>query len=601
MCSDIHFLNDEVDVLKYLHVANIYQKIEGTTKRLEMTDYLVELLRETPPVIIDKVIYLTQGKLHPNWTGLPEIGIAEKMAARAVSQAVNLPVRDITKNIRKTGDLGFSAENLLENRGSKATTNPLTVTEVYDTLDEVAKESGAGSSKSKIKKLAVLIRNAYPLEAKYILRTVTSRLRLGIGDMTVLDALALAFTGAKENRSVFERAYNITSDLGFVARTVAEKGFDDLKKIRVVVGKPVRMMLAQRLATIEEIIEKLEGKCSAEYKLDGERFQLHKQKDRLNIYSRRLENITSMYPDVVKLASSSIKARDAIVEGEGVAVDTDTGELRPFQELMKRRRKYRVEEMAEKIPAAVYLFDCLYVDGEDLTTESYTVRRKRLGDIIEEDPRFLITPSLTTDDPLEMKNFFERAVSEGCEGLIIKSTDSESVYRAGARSWLWVKWKRSYHSKMVEPVDLTVVGAYMGRGKRAGTYGALLAAVYDEREEVFRTICKVGSGFTDEQLGNMPQMFKTHLIPHRHARVDSILEAGVWFEPAIVIEVIGDEFTLSPIHTCAFNEMREESGLAIRFPRFTGRWRPDKSPEDSTSVKDVLEMYKRQMKKISKS
>lgn len=583
----------------YSTLANTYEKIEATTKRLEMTDLFVELLKQTPPEVIDKAIYLTQGKLHPNWMGLPEIGIAEKMAARAVSVAINVPTEDVMRDVMKTGDLGLSTENLLKAKRTGVPKAPLTVTRVYNTLDEVARESGPGSSKRKVEKLASLIMNADPLEARYIMRTVTRRLRLGIGDMTVLDALAVAFTGAKENRAVLERAYNITSDLGYVAKTLAEKGLDEVKKARIVIGKPVRMMLAQRLATVDEIIEKLAGRCSAEYKLDGERFQLHKHGDDVVIYSRRLENITNMYPDVVQLALSCIKAKDAIVEGEGVSMDPDTGELRPFQELMHRRRKYRIREMMEKIPAAVFLFECLYVDGEDLTKEPYTVRREKLKEIIEENPRFLITPSLVTSNPREIEKFFDEAISAGCEGLIIKSTGLDSIYRAGARSWLWVKWKRSYQSKMIEPVDLTVVGAFMGRGKRAGTYGALLAAAYDKKADVFRTVCKVGSGFTDKHLEAMPKMFKKHIIPHKHPRVNSILEADVWFEPAIVMEVIGDEITLSPVHSCAFNQIREESGLAIRFPRFIGRWRPDKSPEDSTSVEEIIDMYKAQLKKIS--
>jgi DNA ligase-1 len=254
--------------------------------------------------------------------------------------------------------------------------------------------------------------------------------------------------------------------------------------------------------------------------------------------------------------------------------------------------------MAKKIPTAVFLFECLFVDGEDLTQKPYQSRREKLFEIVEENPKFLITPSLEAKDPNKITNFFEEAIAMGCEGLIIKSTGLDSIYRAGARSWLWVKLKRSYQSKMIEPVDLTIVGAFMGRGKRGGTYGALLAAVYDKKDDVFRTVCKVGSGFTDDHLSTLPKMFKAHRVQHRHARVDSILDADLWFHPAVVIEVIGDEITLSPIHSCAFNQVREETGLAIRFPRFTGRWRLDKSPEDSTSVRDIIEMYQSQMKKI---
>jgi len=281
-----------------------------------------------------------------------------------------------------------------------------------------------------------------------------------------------------------------------------------------------------------------------------------------------------------------------------VAIDPETEELRPFQTLMQRRRKYRIREMMEKFPAAVFLFECLYADGEDLTLKPYPVRRRRLKEIVDETDRFKLVRALETADPAELEKFFEEAIADGCEGLVVKSTADDSIYRAGARSWLWVKLKRSYQSKMVEPVDLVVVGAFHGRGRRAGSYGALLAAVYDPDADVFRTVCKVGSGFTDEDLAKLPGMLEDYRREDRHPRVDALLEADVWFSPGLVIEVLGDEITLSPIHTAAFNRIREESGLAIRFPRFTGRWRVDKAPEDATKVDEIVEMYNAQLKTL---
>ncbi|RJS88633.1 ATP-dependent DNA ligase [Candidatus Bathyarchaeota archaeon] len=583
----------------YSKLAQAYSRLEATTKRLEMLEIAAELLRETPPEEMERVIYLTQGKIHPNWMGLPELGMAEKMAIEAVARATNVGKEEVQGLLKQLGDLGLVAERLIqEGRVKKLSQKPLTVREVYETLDRIARESGKGSSERKIMGLVSLLVNASPLEARYLVRTVEGRLRLGLGDMTILDALAEAFTGSRENRGVLERAYNLTSDLGYVARVLAEEGLEAVKRVKIVVGKPVRMMLAQRLSTAKEIVEKLNGRCSAEYKLDGERFQIHKKGSEVQIYSRRLENITYMYPDVREMALTHIKAEEAIVEGEGVAVDPETNELRPFQLLMQRRRKYRIEEMVKKIPVTVFLFDCLYADGEDLTLEPYPVRRKKLHEIIEVGPRFQITKSLVSSDPREIERFFDEAISEGCEGLVVKSTAEDSIYRAGARSWLWVKLKRSYQSKMVEPVDLVVVGAFYGRGKRAGTYGALLAAAYDHENDTFKTVCKVGSGFTDEDLAKMPSMFEEYRLPHKPPRVEALIDPDVWFNPAIVIEVIGDEITLSPVHTCAFNLLREGSGLAIRFPRFTGRWRSDKSPEDATTVKEIVDMYKAQLRTI---
>jgi DNA ligase-1 len=585
----------------YAKLAETYERLEATTKRLEMISILSELFKEAEPEELEKVIYLTQGKIHPDWMGEPEIGIAEKMALEAIARATGLERSEVDAMMAEEGDIGRVAERALTEKKIRGLfAKPLTVEEVYETLDQIAKESGKGSAGRKIERLIGLVADATPREARYLARTVVGTLRLGVGDMTILDALALAYTGSKENRPTLERAYNLTSDLGYIARVLAEEGLEAVAQVKVVIGKPIRMMLAQRLSTPEEIVDKLEGLCSAEYKLDGERFQIHKKEDWIQIFSRRLENITHMYPDAVEMTKRHVRAGEAIIEGEAVAIDPETGELQPFQVLMHRRRKYGIEEMMEKHPVAVYLFDCLYVDGEDLTLKPYVERRQRLEEIVEETDRFKLVRSLRVSNPEEMEGFFQEAISEGCEGLIIKSTSDKSIYRAGARSWLWVKLKRSYQSKMVEPVDLVIVGAFYGRGRRAGTYGALLAAAYDHEADMFRTVCKVGSGFTDQDLARLPEMLKEYRIEHKHPRVDALLEADVWFEPTLVIEVIGDEITLSPTHTCAFNVIREGSGLAIRFPRFTGRWRTDKGPEDATQVKEIVEMYRAQLKVITK-
>jgi len=585
----------------YATLAETYERLEATSKRLEMTAILADLLRRAEPEELEKVIYLTQGKIHPDWTGEPEIGIAEKMAIETISRASGLKKDDVGGLMAETGDIGLAAERALQGkRMGKLGGRLLTISDVYNALDQVARESGKGSSGRKIDRLVRLIVNASPLETRYLARTVVGALRLGVGDMTILDALARAFTDSAENRDLLERAYNLTSDLGYVARTLAESGLEAIVGVRVAVGKPIRMMLAQRLSTPEETVDKLGGRCSAEYKLDGERFQIHKKGVDIQVFSRRLENITHMYPDAVEMARTHIKAGEAIVEGEAVAVDPETGEMRPFQTLMQRRRKYRIREMMEKFPIAVFLFECLYIDGEDLTLDPYTMRRRRLKGIIDEMERFRLVRATETSANDELERFFEEAIADGCEGLVVKSMADDSIYRAGARSWLWVKLKRSYQSKMVEPVDLVVVGAFHGRGRRAGSYGALLATAYDPDEDVFRTVCKVGSGFTDKDLERLPGMLGEYRRDERHPRVDSILGADVWFSPSLVIEVLGDEITLSPIHTSAFNLVRENSGLAIRFPRFTGRWREDKAPEDATQVKEIVDMYNAQLKTISK-
>ncbi len=583
----------------YDTLVDCYNRLESTTKRLEMTDILADLFKEASADEVEKIVYLTQGKIHPDWTGEPEIGMAEKMVVETLTKVSGLRKARVARLVSELGDIGLAAEEALRGKAQGSfIQRSLTVSDVYNGLDSIARREGQGSTKQKIDDLGSLLADASPLGARYIARTVVGKLRLGIGDMTILDALSQAHTGSKDQRDVLERAYNLSSDLGLVARTLEEEGLEAIENFHVRVGSPIRVMAAQRLSTAEEIVEKLGGQCSAEYKLDGERFQIHKKGDRVTIFSRRLENITYMYPDAVQMTKTQITAEDAIVEGEAVAYDPDTGEDRPFQTLMQRRRKYGIEEMMEKIPIRVYLFDCLYADGSDLTLEPYPERIDVLESITEQRDDYRLVKRLVTSDPKEIDRFFQQSIADGTEGLVVKSTGKDSVYRAGARSWLWVKLKRSYQSKMQDTVDLVVVGAFHGRGRRAGTYGALLVAAYDPEEDVFKTVCKVGSGFTDENLEQIPDMLEPHRLSHRHARVKSLMEAEVWFEPVVVMEVLGDEITLSPLHTAAFDEIREGSGLAIRFPRFT-RWREDKSAEESTTVQEIVDMYKSQLKTLS--
>jgi len=582
----------------YSIIADIYEKIEETTKRLEITDYLVDLFKKTDSNLIDKVVYLTQGKLYPDYIGI-EIGVAEKLAIKAIGFATGKDLESIEKIYKKMGDIGLVAQEVLKDR-TQATLfkEPLTVKRVYETLDRIARTSGPGSIDAKLKYISSLFNDATPKEARYIIRTITGELRLGVADYTVLDALAIAYTNDKSNRPILERAYNLSSDLGAIAKTLANEGLNGIKSFRITVGKPIRPMLAERLETAQEIVEKLEGRSVAEYKLDGERVQIHKDGNSVTLFSRRLENITHHYPDVINLVRSNLKADKAIAEAECVAMNLDTGELLPFQELMHRRRKYGIEEAMKAYPVSLFFFDVLYSNGKDLTQKPYSERRDVLEKIILQDDRVKVVQSIKSNDPKEIENFMEEAISDGCEGLVIK--DADSIYRAGAREFSWIKLKREYRSELKDTLDLVIVGAFHGRGRRAGKYGAFLLATYDKEADTFRTVCKIGTGLTDEDLEKFPKILAPYKILHRHGRVDSKLEADVWFVPQIVIETIAAEITVSPTHTCCMDAIRKDSGLALRFPKYTGKIRDDKAPEDATTVGEILEMYKSQLKRIEK-
>jgi DNA ligase-1 len=579
----------------FREVVDYYEQLEATTKRLEMTDILAALLSKTPPAVIDKVVYMTLGELYPAYVGL-ELGVAEKLAARAIRQVSGAGEKELNELFSRHGDLGTVAELLL--RTKEQTTlfvQELTVEEVYGSLEKIAKASGPGAVDVKTAVLSKLLAMATPVEAKHIIRIVTGKMRLGVADMTILDALAKAFGG---DREVYERAYNLSSDIGLVAKTAAMEGVEGVSKFRVRVGIPVRCMLAERLSSAVEILEKMDGVGFTEYKYDGERMQIHKAGEKMWIFSRRQENITQQYPDVVEAVEKYVKAAEAILECEAVPLDPDTGETLPFQELMHRKRKKEIERAAEEYPVALYFFDILYVDGEDMTTKPFLERRKMLEKVIVEDERVKLSTGLLTHSPEEVEKIFAEAVEAGCEGVIVKSVGEDSVYRAGARGWQWIKFKRDYRSEMIDTVDLVVVGAFHGRGRRRGKFGALLTAVYNEERDVFQTVCKVGSGFKDEDLERFTEMINQLKIPHKHARVESLMTPDVWVEPSIVLEIIGAEVTLSPVHTCAWGVLKEGYGLGIRFPRYTGRLRTDKKPEDATTDREIVEMYKRQLKKI---
>ena len=584
----------------YSRIVETYAKIEATTKRLEITNFLVELIRDTPRSILDKVVYLTQGKLYPDFLGI-ELGVAEKLLVRVLAKVTGRTEARITTIYKKLGDLGTVAEELLNDKAQASLQRDvLTVEEVYKILDLIAHEAGQGSVDSKLKHMTGLLGKATPSEARYLTRMALGRLRLGVADMTILDALAISLGGGKNSRSLLERAYNRSSDLGYVARTLASGGITGIESLKVTVGRPIRPMLAERLSDAQAIMDKMNGECAAEYKYDGLRIQAHISAEEVSLFSRRLENITDQFPDVQRLLKNNMGARGVILEGEAVPVDSSTGELLPFQLISQRRgRKYDLEKTIEEIPVAFFPFDLLYADMTDYTDRSYLRRRERLREIIPKNGKIELSRQKICNYPKQLDDFMQQAVADGCEGLMIKSIGPDSTYKAGARGWTWIKYKREYKSEMQDSVDLAVVGAFAGRGRRGGTYGALLLAAYDEKSDVFRTLCKCGSGFTDEDLDKLPKLLEKYRTAHRHPRVDSKIEPDVWLVPGLVLEIVGAEITLSPIHTCGMNSIRQGSGLAVRFPRFTGKYREDKSSEDATTTDEVVEMYRAQLKKVS--
>jgi DNA ligase-1 len=569
--------------MKFKDLVEYLKRLEATTKRLEMFDILSELFTQASKDDIDKIIYLTQGQLTPPFYGV-ETGISEKLLIRALSDASNKPTKEVEKLYRETGDLGEAALQLL--KGKEA----LKVSEVYKELMDIAETSGKGSVETKMNLLASLLRAVSAFEAKYIARFIIGRLRLGVGDPTVLEALALS-EGDRELRAPLERAYNLCSDLGLVAKTLKENGMKAIEKFHIQVDYPVRMALCERLPSPEDIITKM-GKVAIEAKYDGFRCQVHKDGDRINIFSRNLERTTEMFPEI-REAAKKLKAKTAIFEGEALAYNEATGELFPFQVTIQRKRKHGVAEMAKEYPLRFFAFDLLLLDGKDLTEKPYAERRKKLASLIKEVDVIEPASMFETDDPEEITKHFEEFVETGLEGVVAKRLDG--VYAAGSRNFNWIKLKRSYRGELQDTIDVCVVGYFRGRGARARFgVGALLVAVYDPGEDTFKTISKVGSGFTEEEFLTLKEMLDEISIKKKHARVDSAVEADVWVTPRYVVTVTADEITRSPMHTAGRDE--KGVGYALRFPRAVEFLRRDKSPEDANTVEEIIKMEKQQKK-----
>jgi DNA ligase-1 len=408
-----------------------------------------------------------------------------------------------------------------------------------------------------------------------------------------MDALALAYTSDKKNRKILENAYNVSSDMGRVSKILAKQGLKAVSAIKIELFIPIRPMLAERVQTSKEALEKVSGKAAVEFKLDGERVQIHRGDKKVQIFSRSLENITHYYPDVAE-ASRTITLRNFIIEAEVVAINKYTEEFLPFQELMHRRRKYDIDKNVENYPVSVNVFDILYASGRDKTNLPYIERRELLKDTITNsvDRRLTLIQQRIVSSVDQLEKFMAKSIQYGCEGLVVKQTNSP--YRAGARGFAWIKIKREYRSELVDTLDLVIIGGSYGRGRRVGRYGALLLAVYDKNENVFKSVCKVGSGFTDEVLEELFTDLGKYMIPKKHPRVYSKLEMNTWFIPTIVIEIIASEITLSPEYDAGMDSIRKGFGLSLRFPKFTKKIRRDKNPQDITDESELIEMYRKQ-------
>ncbi len=581
--------------MEFSRVSQTLLEVEKTPSKLEMAEILSGLFKKANPEEVAPLAYLLTGRVRPEYEE-KEFGLSSQLLIEALSQASRFPRQEVEEVLLKEGDIGKTAQHLME-RGRQTTlfSTPLTLLHVYDKLTAIADATGPGSQEKKMRILAGVLHDGDPLDARFTTRMVRGKLRIGSASMIIIDALSLAFA-SKEERDEIEEAYNRCSDLGRVAQALSNAGMEGVRNVRVSVGTPLRPMLAERLGSLEAILEKLGGTALFEYKYDGLRVQAHIS-ETVSLFSRRMENITDQFPDIAKALEEAFLGEEAIVEGEAVPVGPG-GEFLPFQRVSRRRgRKHDLDETIEEVPVKFLLFDCLYCDGEEWLSSSQKERRDELERIFEPSEKVEMSKGLVTDEPEKAEEFFNEALEMGAEGVMAKSLDPGSRYRAGARGWQWVKFKADYQEGLLDSFDCIVVGGYHGRGRRTGYYGALLMAVMNEDTGNLETLCKLGSGLTDKDLEHFKEKLDRLKSEGPSRVLDYVKIPDVWFEPEICLEIMGAELSVSPDHTACKNSLGEQ-GLALRFPRYTGRERTDKGIEEATTAREVFQMYQKQKKSL---
>lgn len=586
--------------MKFSKLTDYLSKIDATSKRLEITSLISELLKDLDEDEIDTAVFLILGYLKAPYES-PKFSIAEEMMIRIlVNSLENQSKENLQKEYGEIGDMGEVYEKLCVTNK----TSSLSIKDVHKSLVEIAETSGTGSQELKVTKTTVLLKKLTQKEAKYVIRMILGQTRLGFSELTIISGLA-EMIGDKKLAKRIEEKYSTHPNIGQLVRSIKKFGIKGLEKIGMEIGIPILAQRCQRVADAKEAIEKM-GEVWAEFKFDGTRVQLHMDKSKkqdttkttqeslfdtgngkyfVKTFTRNLEETTNQYPDIIEAALKQLKAESVILDGEAIGYDKNTGEFLPFQETIQRKRKHGVSETAQNIPLKYFVFDILYLDGEDLTTKSLKERRKIFESILIKG--HVIEPSayFVTSTEEELNEVFIDAKNKNLEGLVIKKPDSP--YQAGARSYNWVKLKAAQEKLLDDTIDAVVLGYYFGRGVRAEFgVGGLLVGVWDEKEEVYKTLTKIGTGLKDEDFIFLKEVCDKNRVKEKPVNViaDKIYTPDVWVNPKIVVEMAGDEITPSETHS---------AGYAVRFPRLI-KFRTDKGSKDITTLKEIVDLQKLQ-------
>lgn len=580
--------------MNFHNFCEFLNRLDSTSKRLEMTDILADLISNLPASEIKNGIYLSLGTLKAPFEDL-KFNFADKQMIKTLAAFTSETPEKINQIYSKEGDLGSVAFSLAKEKNSE-----ISLKDVYEKLVEIAEIEGTGSQDKKSQKIINLLSELDPLSIKFVVRIILGNNRLGFTELTTIDGLC-KFLGDKKHKEKIENAYNRHPDIGAISEKIKEHGIEGINKIKITPGVPVLPQKAQRLNTPEEIIEKM-GSVWCEYKFDGTRVQLHLDKNKktksenlfessenflVKTFTRNLEETTHQYPDIIEDAIKQLEVESVILDGEAIGFNRETGEYLPFQETIQRKRKHNVLEVSKQIPLKYLVFDILYLNGEETLNLSLLERRKLLNQIVKKGGNIEIDTHIETSDASEVEDFFNEAKRRKLEGIMVKKPDSN--YEAGARAFSWIKFKRNEKNEVSDTLDVVVMGYFYGKGVRSEFgIGGFLVGIFDPETNTYKTISKIGSGLSDEEWVKIKKDCDEISVPEKPKdyEVEKDMNPDVWVKPKIVVAVRADEISKSPIHT---------AGLALRFPRLMN-FREDKAPNDTTTIEEIKDIYHLQNK-----